>query len=360
MLSIDSIVVSGGRPFYRFSNADGKTWLVPSKGLSTALQLYQPGGVKGKLLKTLFPVLHRFSPVRSLLHATLEKADLRSDIAAAATEAFGNRPLSFSIFGGTPSVHQKITVQFFSGQRIDGYCKLTDSPSVKALFIHEKSLLDHLHQAGLHDIPKCLGCSSLPDGTSYFIQSTVKSRRSFSPYRWTNLHEDFLKRMSAMTLTSVRFENSDLGESLLSLQKNLHKIPAVYHRQITSSLSRILEANLGHEVQYSAFHADFTPWNMFVEHGRLFVFDWEYGRLTYPPMLDRYHFFTQQALHVAHITPERIYSGLQRQPWFSPQDFTIYLLDIISRFTLREEGELPPAVIAMLRIWCDLLALADR
>lgn len=35
-------------------------------------------------------------------------------------------------------------------------------------------------------------------------------------------------------------------------------------------------------VEYGVYHADFTPWNMSVEEGQLFVFDWEYASLTYP------------------------------------------------------------------------------
>ena len=109
-------------------------------------------------------------------------------------------------------------------------------------------------------------------------------------------------------------------------------------------------------MKYSAFHADFTPWNMLIENGQLFVFDWEYGRMTYPPMLDRYHFFTQQALHVAHLSPEQLYAWFVRQPWFDNREYEMYLLDIISRFTLREEGVLPSSLIGMLHNWCGLLA----
>ncbi len=356
MLSIDSVIVGGETHAYRFSNADGKTWLVPSHELSTALQLYQPGGAKGKLLKSLFPYLHWLKPVRALLHASSERVALRTDIRLMLEDVFGHNEFGFSMFGGTPSVHQKITLQVSDGKKILGYCKLTDSEAIRKLFLHEKALLDTLHEAGLEGIPRCIGCSTLSDGTSFFVQSTVKTSRSFSPYLWTPLHEAFLKRMSELTIMSVKFEKSDLGISLLALKTNIARIPSGMRQVIEPVLDDILKEYTGNTMEYSAFHADFTPWNMFIENEGLFVFDWEYGRMTYPPMLDRYHFFIQQSLHVAHLAPERIYSGLKRLSWFDSNEYRMYLLDIISRFTMREEGKLSPALIGMLHNWCTLLA----
>lgn len=94
---------------------------------------------------------------------------------------------------------------------------------------------------------------------------------------------------------------------------------------------------------------------MTIEDNRLFVFDWEYGRLSYPPMLDRYHFFIQQALHVTNLKPDKIYRLMCSMPWYTTEDYTIYLLDIISRFTLRENGELSQSFLSMLEVWTDLL-----
>ena len=55
---------TGGEKFYRFGNADGKYWIVPARSMRTALNLYQPSGIKGKLVKALLPFLHWMTPVR--------------------------------------------------------------------------------------------------------------------------------------------------------------------------------------------------------------------------------------------------------------------------------------------------------
>jgi thiamine kinase-like enzyme len=37
-------------------------------------------------------------------------------------------------------------------------------------------------------------------------------------------------------------------------------------------------------------HGDFTPWNTFLQDGRLYVFDWEYANLAWPVGFDLAHF----------------------------------------------------------------------
>ena len=135
----------------------------------------------------------------------------------------------------------------------------------------------------------------------------------------------------------------------------MYRLPARTREIIATRLDKIILEKTSTEVEYSAYHADFTPWNMTIEDNRLFVFDWEYGRLSYPPMLDRYHFFIQQALHVTNLKPDKIHRLMSSMPWYTTEDYTIYLLDIISRFTLRENGELSQSFLSMLEVWTDLL-----
>lgn len=357
MLGINSIIEPGSVRTYTLANADGKTWILPSRDIATALELYQPSGIKGRVLKRWFPLVHSFGFVRDALHAEISHIGLRPDIRAIAEAAFGEAGLSFAIFGGTPSVHQKVTVQFFRDGRILGYMKLTDSASVASLFAHEQRLLATLSDAGLTGIPRCLFCQTLPDGTSVFVQSTVKTRRSASPHRWTGLHEDFLTGMACLTSARMLFDNTDFARSLIELKGNLGRIPEGCRDVIEKGLLSVLADGTGRTVEYSAFHADFTPWNMLVEEGRLFVFDWEYGRNSYPPMLDKYHFYVQQALHVAHLSPAEIHRKISTQSWYEPRLFACYLLDIISRFVSREPGELPRSLAAMLSSWTSMLKM---
>lgn len=358
--------------FYRLKNADNKIWYIPGHHTRTALELYQPNSPRGRLLKRMFPLLRHFPFLLPYLHATrVEDSDPSLAPILATVHQLINSPTpqlsnpsthqlknsSYSIFCGTPSVHRKTTVQFFTGRRILAYAKLSQSDEVAKLFRHEQRLLSALHERGVSDVPKCIGCGRLSSGEHFFLQSTVKSPGAKSPTEWTPLHESFLTDLFDRTATELLFDNSDFAASLFALRDRLPDLPADLRPRIESTLSHVLDSLLGQQVHYAAFHADFTPWNMFIERGKLFVFDWEYGRMTYPAGLDRYHFFIQQAIHVDHLEAEEIARRLQSESWHDLTNLRYYLLDIIARFVTREPTDrpLPPTLRTQLRTWTHLL-----
>ncbi len=365
-MSIEDILTRGDRTFYRIANADGKVWLLPASGLRTALQLYQPSGRKGKLLKRFFPFLHRLSPVRRAIHAETIKASL----IPLPTPWTDN--LEYSIFGGTPSVHQKITIQFSRSNRLLGYGKLTDSEEVASLFFHEQKLLAWLKNRGIKNIPECLECCQTESGMWYFLQSTIKTSDCYSPAEYTPLHTAFLKDMAKKTLQAISFEDSDFDRALTTLEGYLPTFPEEMGHVIREAIANVRSHFGGKEVSFSAYHADFTPWNMFVYSPKqkkettgspvsetadkgldrgLYVFDWEYGQRSYPPMLDRYHFVIQQAIHVLHLGPDAILQNVQSYEWYDTMSLRCYLLDMISRWTAREKGQITPVV----KQWTSML-----
>lgn len=69
-MQVDSILerflIKGtGKHLYRFSNADGKTWLMPAHNMQVAMNLYQPSGLKWKngesVISVVIPLDHSFS-----------------------------------------------------------------------------------------------------------------------------------------------------------------------------------------------------------------------------------------------------------------------------------------------------------
>ena len=111
------------------------------------------------------------------------------------------------------------------------------------------------------------------------------------------------------------------------------------------------------KVEFCACHGDFTPWNMFVEKGKLFVFDFEYAALSYPAGLDRYHFFTQTAVFEKHWNADDIlaYANSDEGKWIDRKLYAMYLLDVISRFTMREGGKVTGDAAAPFLLWGKLL-----
>ncbi len=348
----------GGEKFYRFGNADGKYWIVPARGMRTAMNLYQPSGIKGKMVKAMLPCLHLFTPVRKVIKAEDLHCRLNSELHSLLCRVFDVQDIEFAIFEGTPSVHQKITMQLSHNGRILGYCKLSDSNEIKALFEKESAILNLLAKRGVTNIPQALHCGTLNNGMHIFVQSTEKRASSKVVHEWNALHEKFMAQLKKKTKITLPFEKSDYCTTLTALEQHLEWLPQnIDHNVVTKSIAAVKEKHCGKEVEFCAYHGDFTPWNMFVDGKELFVFDFEYAAMTYPAGVDRYHFFTQTAVFEKHWGADEILSYIHSDAgkWIDRQLYAMYLLDVISRFTMREGGKVTGDAAAPFYLWGKVL-----
>ena len=112
----------------------------------------------------------------------------------------------------------------------------------------------------------------------------------------------------------------------------------MYGELVAKRIDAVVERMSGKRVRYGAYHGDFTPWNMFVEGGELFVFDWEYAGMSYPEGLDRYHFWMQTAIHEKHWGAEELrrYMCSADGAWIDREMLEMYLLDVMSKYVMRE------------------------
>ena len=359
MITLDKLLdFSGEEKFYRFGNSDGKYWIMPARNMRTAMNLYQPSGSKGKLVKSLLPCLHRLPPVRKAIHATTMHCCLKSEICGLLCEIFGTRDIKFAIFEGTPSVHQKITMQISCKGKILGYCKASESNDIKELFDKEHEILAWMKERGVTDIPQALFCGTLGNGVHLFVQSTAKTTSSTIIHKWDGLHEEFLAQLHGRTKQKMIFEESDYSKTLLALEEHIEWLPDNIEAKIVSAtMGKIRDCFCSKEVELSAYHGDFTPWNMFANGKELFVFDFEYAAKSYPPGLDRYHFFTQTAIFERHWNANDITAFIESDngKWIDKKLYTIYLLDMISRFTLRENGKVSGKAATPFALWGKIL-----
>ena len=359
MTTLDKILdFTSGKKFYRFGNADVKFWIVPARCMRTALNLYQPSGIKGKLVKALLPCLHWMAPVRKTIKAQSVNCRLNSELHGLLCKVFGVQDIEFAIFEGTPSVHQKITMQLSQGNRILGYCKLSESCDIKALFEKEASVLEWLAGKGVTSIPKALYCGTLTGGIHIFVQSTEKTASSKVGHDWGELQEKFLAQLHEKTKAVLPFEKSDYYTTLTALERHLNWLPKdIDCNVVAKAISTLKEKYCGKKVDFCACHCDFTPWNMFANKDRLFVFDFEYARLSYPAGLDRYHFFTQTAVFEKHWGADEILSYIHSDAgkWIEREKYAMYLLDVISRFTMREGGKVTGEAVKPFALWGKVL-----
>ena len=351
------------KSFIVFSNSDNKRWIIPIKNSSTALNLYQPSALRGRLLKFFLPYMPNFKWFFVFFGIKLESFSLQNDLYVLLTKVFDKKDFEFALFGGTPSKHQKITIQIFEGNNILGYCKLTDSAEIKEIFRQEQELLDTLHLQGVKNIPRCIYCDSINDKLDIFIQSTAKTTKSRIEHGWTRQHLNFLIDLNKKTQSEVLFEESDFYNSLQLLRKNINFLSIFDATIVNTAIAKVLLEYENKTLSFSAYHADFTPWNMFFENNELFVFDFEYAKHTYPPLLDWFHYFTQVAIFKHNWESPKIYKQFQNnkkvtKKYFSNPEFSYmcYLLDIVSFYIERDKGEFSKDVEHNLKTWIKLIS----
>src|SRR5690606_38653970 len=156
-------------------------------------------------------------------------------------------------------------------------------------------------------IPTCLFNGVLKDNLFVFIQSTIKTTTSKVVHQWQETHWQFLTTLHEQTKQSLLFEETDFFESLMLLKKNTAYLKDADAQLIYKAISKVTEHFKNKQVCFSAYHADFTPWNIIKENGNLFVFDFEYAKMGYPPYLDWFHFFTQTAIFKNQLDATEIY-----------------------------------------------------
>ena len=294
--------------------------------------------------------------MRRVLKIELVKYDLSEELREVVCRVFGVDDFRYSVFCGTPSVHQKITMQVWCGDKILGYVKLTESEEVGRLFEREENFLKEIRneELGVRNVPFVEGgrCG----GVFVLIQTTRKTLKSEVVHEWGALQENFLKRLYDVTAREIVWDESDLARALRDLREHVDWLPdGVDGEMVAKRIDDVMGRMEGERVMYGGYHGDFTPWNMFVEKGELFVFDWEYAGRSYPKGLDRYHFWMQTAVFEKHwgVAELKRYINSNEGKWIDGEMLEMYLLDVMSKYVMREGGKVRE--FGLFGIWCSLL-----
>ncbi len=333
--------------YYKITNSDGKQWVMPTHNMSVGMLLYQPSAWTGHMLKSLFPYLSWSIIVKRFLKVEGCGCPVSDYLQTLLCNIFHREDLEYSIFNGTPGVHQKGTIQIFQGNNILGYCKFSESEDIGDIFEREKVLLDRLNNKGVRGIPHVLYCGKIID-KYLFLQSTCKTINSHSSKNLGKDELNFLVQFEEKTKCRLGYLESDQFKSVERLKGHLHDF-TLQHKNILKTLVEKVESYYFSrtDFEFSAFHSDFTPWNMFKENGELFVFDFEYARYSCMPYIDIFHYIIQTAMYEKQMCASNIYEYVKKKETEFGQffenyriAFITYLIDVIGFYAERESGHI--------------------
>lgn len=338
-------------------NNGGKRWLLPRKDIRNAMCLYQPSSIQGKLVKSTIPFVEHMPVIRVIANHILNIKDIKfaldSIMLRKIQSAFDVREyddLSLALFMGTPGTHNKTTIQVVNKGKILGYCKVSESDDIFELFSNEKKVLEQLEVCCVRNVPRCLYCGQLKNGQYMFVQDTVKSKKSKVLHELSDVHFSFLRELFEKTRIICNFEDSDYDVMLSRLKEEKGLISrSGYSLEDINFIEEAISLvrKLMHKVNvFCAYHGDFTPWNMFVEDSQLFVFDFEYAKLSYPAYLDLFHYFVQTAIYENKMSAEKIDYAFKNRLFYRFKNvmdnpylyFLAYLLSVVELYIQREDG----------------------
>lgn len=294
-----------GKKTILLQNGDGKKWAFPVENIKTGMNIYQPSSLKGKGIKFVLPYIGKLDTILRRLNIATTRMKMDSNLEKYLQDQIEST-FQFAIFYGTPSPNQKITIQLNCGNNCIAYAKISNREHIKRYFIKEYELLKELEKRGVVGIPRAISLQEV--GSQFvFLQSSYKSGKESVIYNLSSIHYKFLQDIWERTKTKKIFEETEYSKSLKELELYISDFKICDRDTIYKSIKFIKE-KFRLEREFVVYHGDFTPWNMYIKEGKLYVFDFEYAKMEYPKYLDVFHFYMQIWYFVKHYNKEKIWN----------------------------------------------------
>lgn len=293
-----------GEPHIILNNSEGKEWIFPVDNVAVGMNIYQPSSWKGKMVKRVLPTLQKYPLILTKLHIDVKNMRLDGQIKQYLQILLGEN-IEYSVFLGTPSPNQKVTMQINRGQDCFAYVKISEKKHIMEYFQKEYNLLQFLEKAGMRGVPKAIGLKQI-DNCLIFVQSGDKSGKESEAAHFGSQHIEFLQELYQKTRVIKPFAETEYSRNLIDLQKLIGYFGKEEEGIFQKSIKKVRDF-FSKETVFYLYHGDFTPWNMYLKKNCLQVFDFEYAKREYPQFLDIFHFYTQIWRLVRHKSKDEIW-----------------------------------------------------
>lgn len=350
-----------GKEYIIFQHSD-KTWVLPNDSLETALEMYQPSTMRGKVLKSCVKLFHNTESILKKFGAKKERLCMKPEILLHLQELIGECDFFVAAYMGDTTTKQnnKVTLQVYNTQRVFCYAKVSEEPEVLENFSREIDSLKYLEEKGVTNIPKVLGDKEI-QGLRIFVQSTDKPLKQQVRLEFGKNQIEFIENIVKKTKTDVKYETSQFYESIQYLKSVVAEFEKQEQTVIEAAIRQVETYAEEKGLEFAFSHGDYTPWNVYYVDGELFAFDFEYCYQTMPCHMDIFHYFTQFSIMGQHNDVEKTILLYQERKemlkeYVENPDvvYVCYLLHIIAFYHNRTE-EITEQVKQQMKIWIGLL-----
>jgi thiamine kinase-like enzyme len=343
-------------------------WIIPLKNKAlfiSSLTLYQPSLVRAKLLKKMTVLAAKGGlpnlAIKNRVYFQRKDGEIK--------KIFKRDALHYAFFTGTEGCHRKITVQVMGGEgTILGYIKVSDNEDIDRLLKNEAEILGDLLRLEIRNglFPKVIYHGHIND-VNILVLDTLKSVHSKFSSKLSECHINFLSEILVKTSKAMEFRESGFAKEL---RERIAKLDTGSLRNSYEMAADFIEGKIGNiEMPFGFCHRDFTPWNIFFHNDKLYVFDWEYAKREYPPLIDIFHFIVQDGIMVRHLKADGLVKRvLKHRELLSEYSRLVgikeslllplllcYLLDISLLYIEREKGNLTLTTSKNINIWKEMM-----
>ena len=284
------------KTYYYINNRDETIrWIFPSESKSpTFLSLYNSAGLKATIYKIgikasfLFKAQRLFSSGRFTF---FYKNELLLD------KILSHDCSDFSIFTGTVGANTKMLFPIKNNKNVSHFLKFPTSKKAVKLLENEYHQIKYLEQFNF----KTFTIPSVQKQEKGILISNIKPKNRVKNTKINDKHLETLSEIYDKT-----FENAKLTELNIyqEIVHNLLKIKAIKYSINNLSIEKIhlLARNLEklfrvlskcENLNVAVAHKDFTPWNMYADNTKLYIYDWELAEKNIPLLFDAFHFIFQ-------------------------------------------------------------------
>lgn len=283
------------------NNADGTMrWFFQTDSKSAAhLSLYNSNSLKSKIYVSLSRMAWSLGQGNLLASGRFEMQQILVDEVKAKYGILKNEKCSF--FTGTRGATRKIVVDVQCEDGTHEFIKIPLTETAEELVKNEIDMVKSLNKFDFTTL-------SLPKISKHINGharlSNVKPAYTIPADKIAAIHACAVGELCALsherkliseteswavTNTNIYYLNNELVY-LNNLDKRKIQILVSGLKQLYATIS------LGESIPVSVSHGDFTPWNMYCDDQRLYVYDWEMAKNGIPMLFDLFHFSYQSII----------------------------------------------------------------
>ncbi len=246
-----------------------------------------------------------------------------------------------AVYTGVPGYYRKTTVQIMSNDgRILGYAKIAESPQSKTRLRHEIRVLKLLRSLKITgaSYPQALGFKET-DRELIILLSAPSTNYTLHNLQMTGAICTFLSDMFNKSKTRHEFTASPPFECTCQrVERVVPRLSSTWKEPFQKARRILSERMSNEEIVCGLCHYDFKPWNLKINRidDRLFVFDWEFARTCWAPLVDLFNFIVQPAFLVRRLKPESVFEGILNPNSTMKQVIAAYMqgINLDSRYYL--------------------------